>query len=51
MSFHNSLAIAVSRKYYEYVKADYLDQNGEPILRALEQNIVSSPVEMIMLKV
>lgn len=47
----SDFSTAVSRKYYDYVEHNYIGETGEPRIKAFSQNIVSAPIEMIMLKV
>lgn len=43
--------MAVSRVYFEFVQNQYRDASGITTVKAIENNIVSPPVEMLLPKV
>jgi hypothetical protein len=43
--------MAISRQYFNYIENKHHDENGQPKLRALDQNVVSIPIEMLLIKV
>lgn len=50
IAFRN-IAVFMGRQYFDFVKAEYVDERGELNLRTLRDNFVSAPVEMLALKV
>lgn len=42
--------MALSRKYFNYVTNKYRDVNGDKLLAAIDDNIVSPPVELLLVK-
>jgi hypothetical protein len=43
--------MAISRLYFDHIEIQYRDETGKPTLRALDQNVVSIPIEMLLVKV
>ncbi|CAO1443385.1 unnamed protein product [Diamesa serratosioi] len=43
-------AVAISREYLEYVINKFKDEEGKPLIRALDDTIVQTPIEMLLFK-